>query len=213
MEYAGTEVIANAERCASARSSPNDGRVAVQVVRREGMEPRIVEKDQIILVGFSFFGDPFATSAGWTEENEIGRIWQRLMAYLEIHGRHIKHVKDAEIHYEVHIEHEETESRGHYEVFAGMEVEKLEDVPVQLLVKVLPATKYAVFTFKGEQITSDWSKMIFHEWMPQSGYQRAHRYGFQLYDHRFRGLDNIDQSELDVYVPIEQRRTEPARVP
>jgi hypothetical protein len=51
------------------------------------MEPRIIEKDQIILVGFSFFGDPFATSAGWTEENEIGRVWQRLMAYLEIHFR------------------------------------------------------------------------------------------------------------------------------
>ena len=41
------------------------------------MEPRIVESERIILVGFSFFGDPFALSAGWTEENEIGRLWQR----------------------------------------------------------------------------------------------------------------------------------------
>ncbi|GEM_PF-3859724 len=42
------------------------------------MEPTIRELDQIILVGFSFFGDPFAESSGWTEENEIGRLWNRL---------------------------------------------------------------------------------------------------------------------------------------
>ena len=167
------------------------------------MEPRIVEKGEIILVGFSFFGDPFATSAGWTEENEIGRVWQRLMTYLENHGSRVKHVKDAGLSYEVHIGQEETDSRGHIEVFVGMEVEKLEDVPVELLVKILPSTKYAVFTLKGEQITSDWSKTIYHEWLPQSGYGQVHRYGFQCYDHRFKGLDNIDESELDIYVPIE----------
>ena len=36
------------------------------------MEVRVVEKDQMLLVGLSFFGDPFKSSAGWTEENEIG---------------------------------------------------------------------------------------------------------------------------------------------
>ena len=45
------------------------------------MEPRLVEADRITLVGFSFFGDPFRMSAGWTEENEIGRLWKRFMAY------------------------------------------------------------------------------------------------------------------------------------
>jgi predicted transcriptional regulator YdeE len=37
------------------------------------MEPVIIEKDQMALLGFSFYGDPFRPSAGWTEENEIGR--------------------------------------------------------------------------------------------------------------------------------------------
>jgi len=41
------------------------------------MQPTFVERDQIILVGFGFLGDPFATSGGWTEENEIGRLKQR----------------------------------------------------------------------------------------------------------------------------------------
>ena len=39
-----------------------------------------------MLVGLSFYGDPFDTSGVWTEENHIGRTWQRLMSYLEQHG-------------------------------------------------------------------------------------------------------------------------------
>ena len=77
-----------------------------------------------------------------------------------------------------------------------------EEVPIELLVKILPSTTYAVFTFKGEQITSDWARMIYHEWMAGSGYQVAHKYSFQLYDQRFKGLENLDDSEIDVYVPV-----------
>jgi len=167
------------------------------------MEPIIVEKGQIILLGFSFFGDPFAESGGWTEENEIGRLWNRFTTYLTNHGDRIKHVKDTEVTYEVHVESEETLIKGHREVFVGVGVEKLEDLPVEMLIKILPPTEYAVFTLKGEQIVSDWSKMI-DEWMIGSGYQSAYNYGFQLYDHRFKGLDSLDESELDVYVPVKR---------
>jgi len=36
------------------------------------MQPALVEKERMILAGLSFFGDPFATQGGWTEENESG---------------------------------------------------------------------------------------------------------------------------------------------
>ena len=42
--------------------------------------------------------------------------------------------------------------------------------------------------------------------MSRSGYQRAYPYGFQRYDERFKGLDQIDESVLDVYVPIRKGR-------
>jgi AraC family transcriptional regulator len=168
------------------------------------MEPTIVEKKQIVLVGFSFFGDPFATSSGWTEENEIGELWNRFVAYMAHHGDRIKHVKNPAVCYEVHIEHEETAAKGHFEVFVGVEVAQLEDVPVEMSVKMLPPTKYAVFTLKGKQITSDWPKMIYHEWIPGSGYQEAYPYMFQLYDQRFKGLKHLDASALDAYVPVKQ---------
>lgn len=167
------------------------------------MEPTTIEKRQMILLGFSFFGDPFRISGGWTEENEIGRLWKRYMAFLTKHHQRIKHVKTDAVMYEVHVEHEETAQTGEHEVFVGLEVEKLEDVPVEISVKILPPTTYAVFTLEGEQITSDWLKMIY-EWMSRSGYQLAYPYNFQRYDERFKGVQCIDESVLDVYVPVKR---------
>ena len=166
------------------------------------MEPRVIEKPEMILVGFDFFGDPFKFSAGWTEENEIGRLWKRFMAYFVEHKHQLKHIKDESVMYEVHIEHPETRQTGEYEVFVGLEVEKLEHVPVEITIKVFPATLYAAFTLKGEQITSDWSKLVYQEWMPGSGYQPSYRYGMQCYDERFKGLDKIEESQLQLYIPI-----------
>ena len=77
------------------------------------MNPEIVERGRIILVGFSLFGDPFAESGGWTEENEIGRLWNRFTAYFIEHGDRIHHVKDAAVAYEVHVESAETATKGH----------------------------------------------------------------------------------------------------
>ena len=51
------------------------------------MKPAIVKQPQMLLVGFSFFGDPFQMAAGWSEENEIGRTWKRFTAFLENHGQ------------------------------------------------------------------------------------------------------------------------------
>jgi AraC family transcriptional regulator len=170
----------------------------------QNMKPKIIEKDQIILIGFNFFGDPF-TSPGWTEENEIGRLWNRFENYLTRYGDRLKTLKNKEVGYEVWSVDEETMAKGKFDIFAGMEVEELEDVPVEVLVKILPPTKYAVFTFEGQQINSDWPRMIYQEWLPNSEYQEAYKYNFQRYDQRFKGIDNLDESVMEVHVPIKKR--------
>ena len=166
------------------------------------MEVKVIEKDQMLLVGLSFFGDPFKSSAGWTEENEIGRLWVRFMSFLESQGARIQHIKEREVNYEVHIEHPETQEKGEYEVFVGLEVSQLKDLPVELLVKVLPPTSYAVFTLTGEEITSDWHQIIHREWLPGSSYRIAYDYAIERYDERFKGLDKIAESVLEVYIPV-----------
>lgn len=170
------------------------------------MEPAIVEAKQRILVGFSFFGDPFKLSGGWEEENEIGRTWKRFETFLGKHRSSIKHVVSDAIGYEVHVYHEETLRTGEFEVFVGWEVERLEDVPLALSVKVLPPATYAVFTLRGEQIVSDWPMMIFAEWLPEAGYEGEHSHSVQRYDERFKGLDRVDESVLEVHIPLKSRQ-------
>jgi predicted transcriptional regulator YdeE len=168
------------------------------------MQPTIVQKDEIILIGVSFYGDPFETSAGWTEDNQIGRLWQRLLTYLAENPDKIQHPVAEQASYEVHIYGPETMTKGLFEVFIGVAVEQLETVPVDLLVKVLPATKYAVFTLEGEKISSDWHLEI-DQWIKAAGYEHAHPYSFQYYDARFKGLDRLAESQLDVYMPVKKR--------
>lgn len=166
------------------------------------MEPRIVEKGEIILAGMVFYGDPFKTGAGWTSENEIGKLWGRFSTFMDNKGESVKHIIDPEVGYEVHIEPEEYAETKNFYVMVGIQVGKIDGLPLELSAKVLPATKYAVFTLKGKEITSDWATEIYHKWLPASGYQEAHKFTVECYDgERFKGTEN-PESELDIYVPI-----------
>jgi AraC family transcriptional regulator len=162
------------------------------------MEPKILEKEKIVLVGMVFYGDPFKNQAGWSQENEIGKLWKRFVAREKTIKNRVENGG-----YEVHIEPEEYEETKNFYVFVGVEVEKVEKLPLEMFTKILPAAKYAVFTLKGKEITSNWQDKIYKEWLPQSGYEEAHKFTIEYYDDRFRGIDN-SESELDIYVPIKQ---------
>lgn len=162
------------------------------------MEPKkIIEKEEITLVGMVFYGDPFKEQGGWSQENEIGKLWKRFMAKKKTIENRV-----GTGAYEVHIEPEEYEETKNFYVFVGFKVEKLDKFPLEMFAKVLPATKYAVFTLKGKEITANWSDMIYKEWLPKSGYE-AHKFLIEYYDERFKGTDN-PESELDIYLPIKQ---------
>lgn len=167
------------------------------------MNPKIIRNESIILAGLSFFGNPFETKDPWSEENEIGLLWQRLMAFMGQNGAEYKRLITKEgVFYEVHIYHPDTSKTGEFEVFVGAEINQAGELPVEFVLKILPPTSYAVFCLEGEQINSDWPHMIYQEWMPQAGYISAFPYSFQYYDHRFKGMDNLAESVIDVYVPI-----------
>ncbi len=167
------------------------------------IQPVISEKKQITLVGISFYGDPFDSRAGWDDENEIGHLWTRFMKFLSSHQDEM--IEKPQVFYEVHIYTDETREIGKFEVFVGVEADltKLNALSVELCIKVLPETQYAIFTFHGEEITADWEKML-QNWFTASGYESPYSYNFQYYDARFKGLDKIDESILDVYVPVEK---------
>lgn len=167
------------------------------------MLPKITGILQITLIGMSFYGDPFDTHTGWDEENQIGRTWKRFMNFLSLQGETGDIFANPTVAYEVHISTPETREKGLFEIFVGMEAKAIQNVPVELSIKVLPATQYAVFTLRGEIIRSDWEMML-EEWLATSGYRRSYAYNFQHYDERFKGLDNLAESTLDVYLPIQK---------
>jgi len=169
------------------------------------MQPKIIESRQITLAGMSFYGDPFDTHSGWDEDNQIGLLWKRLFAYLE-KEKSLGFLLQSKSCYEVHVYSEWTQTKGLFEVFVGMECERerLAELPPQLLVKNLPETQYAVFTFQGKEISSDWEKLL-GEWMAASEFESGGTYNFQLYDERFKGLDRLEESALDVYIPIQKK--------
>ena len=166
------------------------------------MRPFISKKPEMNIVGMSFYGDPFNTYGGWDGENEIGRVWSRFMKFMEANATKIENITKSGVFYEVHIYDEETIAKGVFEVFVGVRVNKIKDIPVELLVKTLPASEYAVFTFKGTAISSDWYLSI-DQWVATAGYRRVPSFMFQYYDERFKGVDNIAASVLDVYVSVE----------
>ena len=167
------------------------------------MNPKIVEKKAIILAGFSFYGNPFETRDPWSEENEIGKLWARLMKFFQAVYEKIEHeIIEPDKFYEVHITHPETQEKGEFEIFVGFQVKDLEHLPVEFLEKSIPTSRYAVFTYKGDEIQKDWEFSILRNWMKESGYQLAFPFNFQLYDHRFKGMDHLSESEIDIYIPI-----------
>lgn len=175
------------------------------------MLPEIKDHPQRYLAGFSFFGNPFAQYSGWTEENEIGRLWVRYMAYLRQYDAQPPAPEEAagaagmeqDVAYEVHIYHPATVETGEFEVFVGHLIADPGQVPTILSVKVLPAAPYAVFTLRGRQIVGDWGLRIYQGWLPSSGFRSDFAFNYQRYDKRFKGLDRLEDSTLEVHIPLQ----------
>jgi predicted transcriptional regulator YdeE len=165
------------------------------------MQPKMTGEMQIILAGMSFFGDPFESRSGWDEENEIGHLWARFTSFIPSLPSGFFSRPDAA--YEVHIATGETAQKGIFEVFVGMEFDlsMLNASPIEFCIKILPPVRYAAFTFQGDEIASDWERDI-QAWLAASEYHSPYAYNFQLYDSRFKGMDRLADSVIDVYVPV-----------
>ncbi|MCX7711108.1 MAG: GyrI-like domain-containing protein [Clostridia bacterium] len=163
---------------------------------------RIISMDTTTFIGMNFYGDPFEKASAWSEENEIGELWKRFSRYLEVHPDSIKNIKQKGISYEIHFQTEDTAAKGYFDVFAGVMTENADYIPLGCIARQLPPSKYAVITLRGNEIISDWGKSVFMEWLPASGYELSYNYVIQCYDEQFKDMSQVEQSELDLYIPI-----------
>ena len=166
------------------------------------MEARILSRGPLFLAGMGFFGDPFARASAWDEENEIGSLWKRFQAFAEADPGALRDRVGASVGYELHVRHPETPRTGRYEVFVGFEVRSLQSLPVPCCAKILRPAEYAVVTVGGSEITGDWLGRLYSEIVPSLGRRADESFSFERYDERFKGMDRLDESELEYFIPL-----------
>ncbi|POR03094.1 hypothetical protein AU468_05960 [Alkalispirochaeta sphaeroplastigenens] len=159
----------------------------------------------VCLAGASFFGNPFTSHAAWTEENEIGLLWQRYLSLLREQSppsRENDPPGEAfkEEFFELHILHPGSNLRGEYEVFAGHPVQFSEIArwPLPFSLKVIPPGEYGLFWLNGPDAAEDWAAELE---LPE-GYRLNTSFSVLRYDHRFRGMDQLEESQVQIHAPL-----------
>ena len=167
------------------------------------LTPTITSLPQLTLAGFTFYGDPVHSHAGWTEENEIGRVWKRIMVFYDHPPPEQRHNVDETVWYELHLEHPGSIEKGEWEIFVGYVTDKADALPLELCLKILPPMDWAIFTLKGGEV-GDFDP-LYKEWLEKSEFKEAFPLLIERYDERFKGTDKMEESELDYLVLIRKK--------
>jgi AraC family transcriptional regulator len=169
------------------------------------MDPTITPQKKLKLLGCAYYGNPIHAAKEWSTQNEIGKLWQQYLSLATKYASLLSKTCTSPLGYEVHIEPEEYKTTKNYYVFVGMEVAEFKEIPLEMVLKILPETRYLQFTTKVNN--KDAGALIFKEWMPRHGYMQAYPYVIEAYDpNRFRSVDD-DESEIDWYIPIKETQT------
>lgn len=150
-------------------------------------DPKIIEKPAMILVGSVGCGTD-------VRDIDISGLWQRFTQQ----EHQIKHVI-GEVGYELHIE-EDNQPRLHF-CLVGFEVSKIDDLPIEYFVKILPPCKYARFTHTFSKGDYSDAFVAAYKWIENSDYKPAHAYDIQAYDERFKGSED-PESMIEILIPI-----------
>jgi predicted transcriptional regulator YdeE len=154
-----------------------------------------VERPGLALAGMSFFGDPFTSHAGWTEENEIGRLWARLIAF--VCADDVPFPMPT-VTWELHVRGAQALETGEFEVFAGFEAPDTDALPVELSRKTVPGGLHVEVELTVADMAAD--NPVLERWLRATGHHDSGQYVLLRYDERFRGT--AGDSVLRLYVPV-----------
>ena len=161
------------------------------------MEPKIVKREAIKLIGLMYYGD----NKNW----EIPGIWEEFLPLM----KKIPHNLPVHESYGVCFYTESFSKNGLFYYLAALPVSSLEEIPMELVGKTLPASEYAVFTHNGSIVgktstVRDTYAYAYGTWLPNSQYENPYGYDFEFYDERFKGNQD-PESEIDICIPIRKR--------
>jgi len=172
------------------RYPPLDLAALLARARRECMEPRIVRLPAFHVVGMAGRFTPATTS-------HIPLLWERFVPYMDrIPYRRGSHTLGVCVDADP-----STIEQDGFTYVAGVEVERIGDVPEGLMALTVPANAYAVFTHTGHiAYFPDTVKQVWGRWLPASRYRHVPAPDLEWYDERWN--PETGEGEIDVYVPV-----------
>jgi predicted transcriptional regulator YdeE/DNA-binding transcriptional MerR regulator len=148
------------------------------------MQPKIVHKPEFTAVGMEYRGK--------NENQEIKQMWQEFVP-------RIKEIKHANFTWGTYGICRDMPAEEGLKYLAGVEVDKVEDVPAGMAVWTVPEQTYAVFACTLPTLHEAY-RHAFETWLPQSEYQRGDGPDFELYTDEFD--DKVEDSKMYIYVPV-----------
>jgi predicted transcriptional regulator YdeE len=166
-----------------------------QAKKESELNPRAVQQE-----GFAVVGIAVRTSNAeqMTEARPIGKQWERLFKEGVLAA--IPNKADGNI-LALYSEYA-SDKDGEYTYLLGARVTKVENAPAGMVVKNVPAGRYAVFTSERGPVQKVVVEMWRRVWeTPKSalGGDRAYKTDFELYDQRAK---NPADSVVDLYVAV-----------
>lgn len=84
--------------------------------------------------------------------------------------------------------------------WALVEVTNFTHIPPGMETFIIPAGKYAVFTYRGPANDPSVFQYIYSQWLPNSGYQLDNRPHFEILGANYN--NHTDDSEEEIWIPI-----------
>jgi len=149
-------------------------------------QPRF-EKGRFLLV--AGFGGRFTQDTA----QDIPQLWEKFLPWLgKVPGQ------IDEVTYGVCCN---PDGQGGFEYIAGVEINRLDDLPEQYRWIEIQAGSYAVFEHKGPlKNLPDTFQYIWKEWLPQSGCQAADEPEFERYSEDFN--PRTGEGSLEIWIPL-----------
>ena len=158
------------------------------------MQPKFVDKAAMTVVGMAYIGK---NAEGGEFNHEIGTMWGEFM----VRDKEIKSIT-GDCNYGACFGQGEGIADDQFEYVAWYEVTDAADIPDGMVVRQIPAYKYAVFTHKGKvHNLGETYRYIYETWLPQADVElHPDKFDMELYDNRF--IPDSDESEFDILVAV-----------
>jgi predicted transcriptional regulator YdeE len=166
-----------------------------QAKKESELNPRAVQQEEFAVVGIAV---RTSNAEQMTEARPIGKQWERLFKEGVLAA--IPNKADGNI-LALYSEYA-SDKDGEYTYLLGARVTKVENAPAGMVVKNVPAGRYAVFTSERGPVQKVVVEMWRRVWeTPKSalGGDRTYKTDFELYDQRAK---NPVDSVVDLYVAV-----------